>query len=585
MAAGAQTLTRRTPVRPYRPMATIQGQEQQIAPDLSDQIAPTASTPAYTPFDPNGGMADTSGFTLYRDSAGNTPLPTLPGSSVPFYSGDDIAKQYPNNRNTQQNIGDRFDSYFGNGASRREGLENAALLKSEQLQQELEKTPGYTPQEASDITRSEDYKKLLDTDYDSNFFTPQERADIVGNPNAAGANFDPSILKNTNETAFNANSGNISGTADKLSQGLFTMKSDLNDAVDPSKLGISRGYQSGSDSVLTTTGNRVWDAANNKNLDMSDEYGRQAGMTDQEVADTAAMGGQAVGARSRSAIQDLERQAAASGNSSPLAIAAARREFEDQNAVESADATVNAQIAARDAQRRAATGVEGTRLSSEQYKTGAQIGAGLDLGKFAQDALDTREGFRLGSEQDISNRKIGVATQVGQAGRDDAKWTGTQQVQNENDWADRAHDAGKFDQTSAYDAAAAAERAAAERAAAVATNRQTTSQANQGNQFTRGYQVNATLSGGAQAVADARRQGQQESRAYYPAQQQYQGGQSQQEKQNLLTNRAQTQQGVNQATGGSAAWELGNKQSGNWFTKNVLPAVNSATSLAKAFKG
>lgn len=569
MAAGAQTLTRsRAPVRPYRPMATVQGDEQA---DPASQVAS-----ANAPYDPNGGMQDTSGFNLYGESAGRTPLSTLAPASVPFYDGTDLAKQYQNNRNTQQNEGDRLEGYFGGESSRRSGLENAALLKSGQLQTELERTPGYTSQEAGDITRGEDYKKLLGTDYDSNFLTPEERAAAIGDPHAASAAFDPSILRNTNETAFNANSGNVSGTRDKLSQGLATMKSEMGDAVDPSKLGLSRGYQAGSDAVLNATGDRVWDAATSEGLDMSGEYGRQAGMTDQEVSDTAAMGGQAVGARSRSAIQDLERQAAASGNSNPLAVAAARREFEDQNAVQSADATVNAQLAARDAQRKAATGVEGTRLSSEQYKTGAQIGAGMDLGRFAQGALDTREGMRLGSEQDISSRRLGVASQVGQAGRDDARWAGERQIQNENDWADRAHDAGKFDQNAAYSAAAAAEREAADRAMAVATNRQGTNQTNQNNQFNRGYQVNATLSGGAATVADARRQGQQENRNYYQGQQQYQGAQGAQQQQNLLTNRAQTQQGVDKATEGSAGWELGNKQSGNWFTKNVIPLVNTA---------
>src|SRR5262245_40989274 len=103
-AATPTPTTRRTQARPYRAMSRIGGGPEELAQDPAQ---------SYTPFDPNGGMPDTSGFNLYPESAARTPLSTLQGSSVPFYSGDDIAKQYTNNRNTQQNIGDRYEGYFG----------------------------------------------------------------------------------------------------------------------------------------------------------------------------------------------------------------------------------------------------------------------------------------------------------------------------------------------------------------------------------------------------------------------------------------------------------------------------------------
>ena len=581
MAASAQSLTRRNLGRGYRPQATLPGQEEAAA---EGQYQPYAAPTPYRPYDPNGGMADTSGYDFYNQSAASTPISAVQPSSVPFYGGSDIAQQFVNNRNLEQNVGDRFEGYFQGEGSRRAGLENAALLKSGQLQGQLEQTPGYTGQEAAAIMGDRGdggnaYRDLLNVDYGSNQLTPEERASITGDPSAAGRAFDPNILNATNETAFNAGAGYIQNAQDRLGQSYDVQKDAFGNAIDPGKLGLSGGYQSASDAVLNTTGGRVWDAATDRNLDMSSEYGRQAGMSDQEVADTAALGGQAVGARSRSAIQDLERQAAASGNASPLAVAAARREFEDQSAVGMADATVGAQLAARDAQRRAATGVEGTRLASQQYKTGAQIGAGLNLGRLAQGAMDTREGLRLGAERDISNRNLGAASQLGQVSRDMATYGADRQLQNEENWANRASRAGEFNQTSAYGAAADAERAAAERAAMLGTNRQNINQANQGNQFNRGYQVNATLSGASADIANARRQGQQENRGYYAGQQQYQGGQQNQQQQNMLQNRQQTQTGRNQSTSGSADWELGNKNAPNWFTKNVLPAVQAVTNF------
>lgn len=541
------------------------------------------------PTDPLGGTPQTNDFNLYRDSAGGTPLSTLPPASSAFDATGDIAQQYVNNRDMQQNQGDMFQQYFGGDAARRAGLENAATLKSGQLENNLEATPGYSTDEQNAILGnnadgSNNYKDLLNTDYGANYLSPAEQAQMQGDPNAPGKAFNSDILDNVNSTANNMQGGAVSGAEDRLKQNYGTMSGDLRAAVDPNQLNISQGYQDNTSNVLTDTGGKVTDAANNGALGITDQYGHQAGMSDQEVADTAAMGGEAVGAGTRASIQDLQRQADASGNSSPLAVAAMRSQFEDQNAGAAADATVRAQLQARQAQRDAATGVEKTRLGAQQYQTGAQIQGAEAMGNMAQGALNTEEQLRMSGAQDISNRNMGIASTMGTVGQQNAGTLLNAQTQQAQDYGNRGTTAGEYNQSNAYGAGATAEQLAAQRAGTVATNRQGTSQTNQNNQYNRGYQVNSTLSGAATGIADARRQGQQESRQYYTGQQQYQGAQGQQEQQNLLTNRQQTQTGVNQATAGSANWELGNKNAGNWFTKNVLPAVGAATGAAKAAK-
>ncbi len=504
----------------------------------------------------------------------------MPSSSVPYYGGTDLAQQYQNNRNTEQNQGDMFQSYFGGEASRRNGLENAALQKSNQLYGNLEQTPGYSQPEidaqlGNNPDGSNNYRNLLNTDYQSNFLTPDEQNQIKGNPYDPMGQLHPEDLTNANNTAYNASQGYVQGGQDQLAQNYGTTQSNLNGAI-THDLGLNSGYSGSISNIEGVTGNKVQNAVSNPGLDMSSQYGKQAGMTDQEVADTAAMGGQAEGARNRAAIQDLERQAAASGNSSPMAVAAMRSQFEDQNAVAGADATVNAQLAARNQQRQAATGVEGTRLGAEQYKTGAQMSGAEAMGNLAANAETQREQMRMAGAQDISNRRLGVASQMGQMGQQNAMYGTNQNLQNEADWANRGQQAGMFNQNLGYGASANAENQQAGRAASIAGNRQNTNQTNQGNQFNRGYQVNSTLSGLNQNIANARRQGQQEARGYYTGQQQYQGQQGQQENQNMLQNRQQTQAGRQAATNGSAAWEMGNKNAGNWFTKNVLPAVSTA---------
>jgi hypothetical protein len=569
--------------RPYRPADTgtkpkrFEGGPEVSVPEEYAVSPDWSGDQEDSPLDPSG-SSDGGGSNIYRDGAMNTPISQFPGSSVDYYDGTDLAKQFQNNRNLTQNEGDRYDTLFGGENSRRLGLENAALLRGQDLYGDLERTPGYTPQEQDRINREGEYYGLLNEDYGSNFLTDEEKQGITGDPYSAMNQLRPEELQNRNQTAYNSSRGYISDTGDQLNQSYGNLKDGLYGAVGED-LKLSGGYQGSISNIENTTDDRVWGAAKNPNLSMSGEYGRQAGMSDQEVEDAATQGGQAVGANYRSAVQDLERQAAASGNSSPLAVAAMRSQFEDQNAVAQADAVNNARLGARSMQRDAATGVEKTRLGAEQYKTGAEMDAGMGMGRFAADVETNRENMRLGATRDISNRNLGIASQLGDTSRANATYMGDRNLQNTRDWADRGQDAEKFNQQMGYGAARTAEQQQSDRAGAVATNRQGVNMDNQANRYNRGYQVASTQSGINTGIADARRTGQQELRNYYTGQQQYQGGQANQQQQNMLQNRSQTQQGRNTASQGSAGWELGNKNAPGFWQKHVAPVVSSVAQL------
>jgi hypothetical protein len=296
-------------------------------------------------------------------------------------------------------------------------------------------------------------------------------------------------------------------------------------------------------------------------------------MTDQEVADTAAMAGEAAGAGTRANIQDLERNAAASGNSDALAVAAMRSQYMDQGAVNQADAVANAQLAARAQQRQAATGVEQTRLGANQYQAGATIGAGEAMGNLATGATTQEEAMRMAGAQDVSNRQLGIAQTLGTVGQQNANTIGNEGITQAQNLQQGGLQAGEFSQGAAANYASAGDAAAAARAAAIAANRQTTAQNNQGNQFNRGYQVNSQLSNLYGQTGAARIAGQNNQQNFWAGQQNYQGGQKQAANTNLLNTQQLQQQGTNQATAGNAQWELGNKNSPNWFTKNVVPLV------------
>ena len=166
----------------------------------------------------------------------------------------------------------------------------------------------------------------------------------------------------------------------------------------------------------------------------------------------------------------------------------------------------------------------------------------------------------MAGAQDVSNRQMSAASQLGQIGQQNANTLLNSQTGNAAAYQQGGLQAGQYNQSMAYGAAATAEQQAAQRAAQIATNRQNTSQTNQGNQFNRGYQVGSQMSNLQAGIANQGLSGQQQVRNYYTGQQQYQGQQGNQAQANMLTNRQQTQTGVNQATQGGAQWELGNRQ-------------------------
>ena len=434
---------------------------------------------------------------------------------------------------------------------------------------------------------------------------------------------------------------------------------DLTKSFSNQELGMNQEYA-----------NDTMNAFSNPDLGITSEYGRQAGMTDQEVADTAAIGGQAVGSQTRAAIQDLNRQAAAQGNSSPLAVAAMRNQMLDTQAVNTADATVQAQLAARQQQREAATGVEQTRLGAQQYatsaelaglqnientrlgaqqfrtgaemqglqnientrlgaqqyqtaaqmgaeqnventrlgaqqfQTGAQLGAmqnventrlganqfqtqaqlqalqnventrlganqfqtgaqmqgGTNMGQLALSALNQQEAMRLNANQYLTGAQMGAATNLGQMGQQNAMYGGNYGANLQQMYQNGAMQGSMYNQSNAYNAWANAEQQAAQRYGGLALNQQGVNMQNQANQFNRGFQTQGQLSGLNQSIANQRLAGQSDLRNFYNNQQQFYGGMYNQAGANLLTNRAQTQQGLNQATQGSSQWELGNRQ-------------------------
>ncbi|HWR49930.1 MAG TPA: hypothetical protein VN428_02415 [Bryobacteraceae bacterium] len=438
--------------------------------------ADVLDAPAVEPtnYAPNEGYA-------FTDAPAAQPAYTYDAGGPATYSPDltttDPYERFTQDRTSWYDRGNRIDEDLRGETGYRRGLEEGYRSDMDAAAQGLRDTPGYTADEQAGIMREGDVNSLLNVDYGGNYLTPGENEAITGNPYASNNEWTRHL-----SDAMNQQEGQLASNIQQTREG-------MDKAIDPTQLALSQEYRTNQDAVLNTTSDNVYDAIDPTKLSMDSEYARQAGMTDAEVDEAAQAGARNVGARYRSAIGDLERSAAESGNASPLAIAAGRARLERQSATDAADATVRARLAARAEQRDAATGVEGTRLGAEQTYAGLRSGAAMDLGNLASDAVGQREGLRSAAVRDISDRQMDAASTTGKMAQDAAQYAGDSRLSNEQQIANRATQA---------------EQEASDRAAMTATNRQATSLTNQANKFDRGFGANEALSGRTKTTGDAR---------------------------------------------------------------------------------
>jgi hypothetical protein len=496
-----------------------------------------------------------------------------PQTYHPDLTTTDPYERFTQDRTSWYDRGNRIDSDLQGETVYRRGEEQRYGGMMDRAAQDLYETPGYTPQEQAGIMREGESYNLLNEDYSSNFLTPGEMEEIRGDPYRSERYYNPGDLDRRNNETAGYVYDSLNQTEGALTDNVAHTRAGVNAAIDPSKLGLSQEYRGNQDAVLNTTAGEVYGAIDPSRLRMDAEYARQAGMSDDEVETTVQAAERNIGNRYRSAVGDLERSAAESGNASPLAIAAARARLERQSAVDAADAGTDAYLAARQAQRDAATGVEGTRLGAEQTYSGLRSGAAMDLGGMASGAVSERERLRQGSEQDISSRQMEGALQTGGMAQDAITYAGNSRTSNLQQIGDRGQQTGQWSQGTGIDMAGRNEQAASDRGGYIATNRQGVNQGNQAARFDRGFAVNEAQSGRTQTVGDARRQGQQT----------YLGWASDQTGRNTeagTTARGQridnfgTQAGaVNDATRGNATYDLGRR--GQSFGTNFKTSLGS----------
>jgi hypothetical protein len=194
--------------------------------------------------------------------------------------------------------------------------------------------------------------------------------------------------------------------------------------------GIQSRLSSQLGSAYNTADTGIQAALADPGLRTTSEYERQAGMTDAEVDQMANAAARNVGLQASAQQDEIARRAAAAGNTSPLAIAAARDRAAQTGEVSSADAVVNARLAAREAQRGAATGVQQTQLGAAQYRTGAGLNAAQYLGSLGSQNAQFEGSLGSQNSQYQSGLEAANAQYLGSLGSQNAQYTGNLRSQN-----------------------------------------------------------------------------------------------------------------------------------------------------------
>lgn len=226
-------------------------------------------------------------------------------------------------------------------------------------------------------------------------FTPEESAAITGNPNAPVADLTSNLQKQQ---------GMQNQYGENLSAGVDAYGKNVNQALD-----VGEGYKQAFGEF-----NPLDKAVNNPALGF-DPNATEKQLSDQDVQDLETQAMTSVGNRYRTAEDTLERQAAAQGNTSPAALAAMRQQLLTQEGSASGDAATNARIAALRAQYGRAAQIEQQREQATQTQAGLQATAATTEEAAKQAAVESTANRNVAAQENISGQRLNAIEEAGRS--------------------------------------------------------------------------------------------------------------------------------------------------------------------------
>lgn len=338
--------------------------------------------------------------------------------------------------------------------------------------------------------------------------TPQERAAMQGNP----GDVRDVTYANTSQLGTNVQQGNerLYGAADRGAGNIASAAERgggmIRGSVDPSKIGLDEGLQGRIGSALDSEAGQLGKATEDPGLGLSDKFSQNYDFSDADRAQMETQAGASVGNRRQAQEDELERNAAAQGQTSPMQLAAARGRMERQSGAEADQAMLSARLGSKQAQLNtlqqgeemrlgSAQDISSRRLQAGEALAGSRIGAAQTAQGQQIGAAEAGQGLNLNANTGAASLDYGAATQ-GAGLQTGAAQFGAGQTNQATEFATNANQQGGMYADTNY----------ANRAGQVATNRQNIGAGTQQTQYNQGMGVNNAQSGRYTGVANNQQQ-------------------------------------------------------------------------------
>lgn len=466
---------------------------------------------------------------------------------------------------------------------------------------------GLSPEEIDQIVREAETQglQLTPEQIQQMYLNPDEQASMTG---------DVSTWTSPQFTwdQFNEGEKNIRGAQTGLEKGLQGGLETLRGGyagIDPTQLAIEKGYlpgmegsladyQKGLVGDLSTVGKNVRGAIDPTKLGVSEGFSSKYLLSPESQQAMVNQAAQTVGSRFATLQDDAARRAAASGNTSPEAVAAIKERLNAGEAGTAGDVMANARLnAANEAalremnleqmRQQANRGIASMQLAGEQYLGSQGLAAKQAAQAQALGARQSGEQLRQEGARAQVGQQYQQARDIGMTELDAAKVAGQSNI----DVNKGILSAGQATTRYADEMAKAQEQERANRAAGIATNRQQVSQYVPAQQFQRGQYINTALSDRWKYPAATRIGLEQEKRGFETGQQQYYGNQAANTMGQRIGLYGTSMGAANTSAGQMGQYELGKAQQPKWWEKVIggvvggLAGANPASTLGKVAVG
>lgn len=454
------------------------------------------------------------------------------------------------NRNRALQQGDQENDYLNGRLGYYDQLEGNYRDQGDQAYSDLAQTPGYTTDQAKGIYGNPNaafqyYNPgAISSDLDAsaggvNKATGDYSASLTDQANAAGGGVTDAAGKFGTDVTGRANqfSGDLAGAAGKYGSGLSEAADKAQgelDAPSTDQLGWQGGvygYQKGAnDQAYGNLDTGLNQAVDPSKLGVSSDFTSKYALSPEESQNIKDVAGNTVRGQYRREQDQLKQRAFAQGNSSPAQLAALDQQLGRQGAIDAGDAMSTAELNAnKEAAARRQT-IENMRLGSEEDISNRLTGSATTRYGAANQASSTLAANELaGINSSSANRmtaaeqeaalRYNAANTAGATGYDAAKTGGTAGINATAAGDQSAIDAAKVKGQYGYDAATAGGQAGINAAQFTGTQRLNADTGQQ--QVGQGLAINADNSGSTRsgAIADKSIAGENAVRGYYTGQQ------------------------------------------------------------------